>query len=158
MRKPLINLLAQFAPMQRVIAVSLLAALASGAQAVEYRSTARHGVVFYDAPADTSAKRFILSANIPLEVMSEQGDWIRVRDRDGTLSWIKKSDVSTRRFVQVNRLSDIRQSADSNSPILFKVDRNVLLERLDASNTGWINVKHRDGQTGFIRIEDVWGA
>jgi SH3-like domain-containing protein len=158
MHKPLINWQALLAPSQRVIAMSLLAALASGAQAVEYRSTARHGVIFYDTPADTSAKRFILSANIPLEVMSEQGDWVRVRDRDGTLSWIKKSDVSTRRFVQVNRLSDVRQSADSNAPTLFKVERNVLLERLDASNTGWIKIKHRDGQSGYIRIEDVWGA
>lgn len=158
MRKPLINLLAQFAPSKRVLAVSLLALLASGAQAVEYRSTARHGVIFYDAPADTATKRFILSANIPLEVMNEQGDWIRVRDRDGTLSWIKKSDVSTRRFVQANRLSDVRQAAETSSPILFKVERNVLLERLDASNTGWIKVKHAGGQTGYIRIEDVWGA
>ncbi len=138
--------------------MSLLAILASGAQAIEYRSTARHGVIFYDAPTETAAKRFILSANIPLEIMSEQGDWLRVRDRDGTLSWIKKSEVSARRFVQVNRLSNVRQSADNNSPTLFKVERNVLLERLDASNTGWINVKHRDGQTGYIRIEDVWGA
>ena len=158
MHKPLINLLAQFALGKRVVAVSLLAILASGAQAVEYRSTARHGVIFYDAPADTSDKRFILSANIPLEVMNEQGDWVRVRDRDGTLSWIKKSDVSTRRFVQVNRLSNVRQSADANSPTLFKVDRNVLLEHFDTSNTGWVKVKHRDGQTGYIRIEDVWGA
>ncbi|WP_182076276.1 SH3 domain-containing protein [Deefgea sp. CFH1-16] len=70
--------------------MSLLAILASGAQAVDYRSTARHGVIVYDAPADTASKRFILSANIPLEMLSEQGDWIRVRDRDGTLSWIKK--------------------------------------------------------------------
>lgn len=158
MRKQRTNRLAQFALSPRVIAVSLLALLTSGAHAVEYRSTARHGVIFYDAPADTSAKRFILSANIPLEVMSEQGEWVRVRDRDGTLSWIKKSDVSPRRFVQVNRLSDVRQSADALSPVVFKVDRNVLLERLDASNTGWIKVKHRDGQTGHIRIEDVWGA
>ncbi len=150
--------MARSALLSRVFAVSLLAVMASGAQAIEYRSTARHGVIFYDAPAETSAKRFILSANIPLEVMSEQGDWLRVRDRDGTLSWIKKSDVATRRFVQVNRLSDVRQAANPQSPILFKAERNLLLERIDASNTGWIKVKYRDGQTGYIRIEDVWGA
>lgn len=150
--------MARSALLSRVFAVSLLAVMASGAQAIEYRSTARHGVIFYDAPAETATKRFILSANIPLEVMSEQGDWLRVRDRDGTLSWIKKSDVATRRFVQVNRLSDVRQAANPQSPILFKVERNLLLERIDASNTGWIKVKHRDGQTGFVRIEDVWGA
>ncbi|MBM5572078.1 MULTISPECIES: SH3 domain-containing protein [Deefgea] len=158
MHKQRINRLAQFALSHRLIAVSLLAVMTSGAHAVEYRSTARHGVIFYDAPADTATKRFILSANIPLEVMNEQGDWIRVRDRDGTLSWIKKSDVSLRRFVQANRLSDVRQAADTHSPILFKVERNVLLERLDTSNTGWVKIKHRDGQTGYIRIEDVWGA
>ncbi len=149
--------MAQSALLNRVFALSLLAC-ASGAQAIDYRSTAQHGVIFYATPADTAVKRFILSANIPLEVMSEQGDWLRVRDRDGTLSWVKKSDVSTRRFVQVNRLSDVRQAANNQSPIVFKAERNLLLERIDTSNTGWIRIKHTDGQVGFIRIEDVWGA
>ena len=138
--------------------MSLLAVLASGAQAVDYRSTARHGVIVYDAPADTASKRFILSANIPLEMLSEQGDWIRVRDRDGTLSWIKKSDVVARRYVQVSRMSAVHQAANKSSATIYKVERNVLLELLDSAGSGWLKVKHRDAPAGFIRIEDVWGA
>ena len=144
--------------LQRVCVLSLLAIVANGAQALEYRSTARHGVILFDAPQDTASKRFVLSANMPLEVLSEQADWLRVRDRDGTLSWIKKSDVSPRRFVQLSRNSKIFQAANNKSHVLYSAERNVLLELQENTGAGWLKVKHRDGAIGYIRIEDVWGA
>lgn len=137
---------------------TLLAAAASSVFAIEFRSTAKHGVILYDAPVETSDKRFILSANIPLEFLAEQGNWVRIRDRDGTLAWAMKSDIRTTRFVQVNRLADVRKDANQSSTLLFKVDRNVVLELLQDMRTGWLKIKHRDGAIGYIRIEDVWGT
>ena len=142
----------------RVSVLSLLAVLASGAQALEYRSTARHGVILFDAPQETATKRFVLSANMPLEVLSEQNDWLRIRDRDGTLSWIKKADVSPRRFVQLSRSSKIYQAANNKSSVMYSAERNVLLELQENTGAGWLKVQHKDGVSGYIRIEDVWGA
>ncbi|QLG87457.1 SH3 domain-containing protein [Chitinibacter bivalviorum] len=149
MSKPLIN---------QLLIATLLVATTSSVYAIEYRSTAKHGVILYDAPVETSDKRFILSTNIPLEFLAEQGNWIRVRDRDGTLAWALKSDISTTRYVQVNRLAEVRKDANTSSTLLFKVDRNVVLELLQDTRTGWLKIKHRDGAVGYIRIEDVWGA
>jgi SH3 domain protein len=137
---------------------SLLVLLASSAFAVEYRSTSRAGVIFYDAPNETSTKRFVVSANTPVELLNDQGTWLRIRDRDGTLAWIPKADASTTRFVQVNRLANVRKEANQAAAPVFKVERNVVLELVQDLRTGWLKVKHRDGQTGYIRIEDVWGA
>lgn len=149
MSKPLIKPL---------LAATLLASLASSVFALEYRSTARNGVILYDAPQESSTKRFVLSANVPLEILAEQGNWLRVRDRDGTLAWLTKADVSTTRYVQVNRLAEVRKDAAANSTLLFKVERNVVIELLQDTRTGWLKIKHRDGAIGYIRIEDVWGA
>jgi SH3-like domain-containing protein len=149
MSKPLIKPL---------LTATLLASLASSVFALEYRSTARNGVILYDAPQESSTKRFVLSANVPLEVLAEQGNWLRVRDRDGTLAWLTKADVSTTRYVQVNRLAEVRKDAAANSALLFKVERNVVIELLQDTRTGWLKIKHRDGAIGYIRIEDVWGA
>ncbi|QLI82834.1 SH3 domain-containing protein [Chitinibacter fontanus] len=149
MSKPLIKPL---------LAATLLASLASSVFALEYRSTARNGVILYDAPQESSTKRFVLSANIPLEILAEQGNWLRVRDRDGTLAWLTKADVSSTRYVQVNRLAEVRKDAAANSALLFKVERNVVIELLQDTRTGWLKIKHRDGAIGYIRIEDVWGA
>lgn len=149
MSKPLIKPL---------LAATLLASLASSVFALEYRSTARNGVILYDTPQESSTKRFVLSANVPLEILAEQGNWLRVRDRDGTLAWLTKADVSTTRYVQVNRLAEVRKDAAANSTLLFKVERNVVIELLQDTRTGWLKIKHRDGAIGYIRIEDVWGA
>jgi SH3-like domain-containing protein len=149
MSKPLIKPL---------LAATLLASLASSVFALEYRSTVRNGVILYDAPQESSTKRFVLSANVPLEILAEQGNWLRVRDRDGTLAWLTKADVSTTRYVQVNRLAEVRKDAAANSALLFKVERNVVIELLQDTRTGWLKIKHRDGAIGYIRIEDVWGA
>ncbi|WP_410498055.1 SH3 domain-containing protein [Chitinibacter sp. S2-10] len=145
-------------PLTKPLVIAALLALASSAFAIDYRSTARNGVVLYEAPAETSTKRFILSANVPLEVLSEQGNWLRVRDRDGTLAWLAKADASTTRYLQANRLAEVRKEAKATAALLFKIDRNVLVELLQDNRNGWLKIRHRDGETGFIRIEDVWGA
>ncbi|WP_348945318.1 SH3 domain-containing protein [Chitinibacter sp. FCG-7] len=141
-----------------VLIATLLAGVASSVFAVEYRSTNRTGVILYESPSENSAKRFVLSANIPLEVLAEQGTWLRIRDRDGTLAWLAKADTSTVRYVQANRLAEVRKDANPGSALLFKVERNVLLELQQDTRTGWLKIKHRDGAMGYIRIEDVWGA
>ncbi|WP_051259079.1 SH3 domain-containing protein [Chitinibacter tainanensis] len=153
MSKPLINRAAYY------LHVGALLALAAGSvHALEYRSSARHGVILYEAPNENSTKRFVLSANIPLELIAEQGNWLRVRDRDGTLAWLAKTDASSTRYVQVSKLTEIRVAPQPQATTLFKAERNVLLQLLDNTGTGWLKVKHRDGQTGYIRIEEVWGV
>jgi hypothetical protein len=34
----------------------------------------------------------------------------------------------------------------------------VILDLLEVASGGWLRVRHRDGETGFIRVTDVWGA
>ena len=138
---------------------ALLAALASGAvHALDIRSVSRHGVVLYQAPQDSSKKLYVVSRDTPLEVLSETDTWVRVRDRDGTLAWVHKADLSTRHFVEAVRPLDVRQRADMDSPVLLHADKDVLLELIDNNHAGWLKVKHRDGVTGYVRIEEVWGA
>jgi SH3-like domain-containing protein len=52
----------------------------------------------------------------------------------------------------------VREAADDNAPIAFQVQQHVLLELLEVAGAGWLRVRHRDGQTGFIRVAQVWGA
>jgi uncharacterized protein YgiM (DUF1202 family) len=32
------------------------------------------------------------------------------------------------------------------------------LEWLETSVNGWVKVRHRDGQTGYVKITQVWGS
>jgi len=59
-------------------------------------------------------------------------------------------------LVRAN-LADVRQAADEKSPLAFQVREGVALELAEVGTSGWIRVRHRDGQTGFIRNSQVWG-
>ncbi|KPC54324.1 SH3 domain-containing protein [Amantichitinum ursilacus] len=147
-------------PTQR-LTKSLLTALllCSGAvHALDIRSAVRHGVVLYQAPQDSAQKLFVISRNTPVEVLSEADAWVRVRDRDGTLAWVHKADLSTKHIVVAIKALDVRQQADQSSPVVLHADKDVLFELVDNNRAGWLKVKHRDGATGYVRIEEVWGA
>ncbi len=100
----------------------------------------------------------MISRNTPLEVLSEADAWARVRDRDGTLAWVHKADLSNKHIVVATKALDVRQQADLSSPVVLHADKDVLFELVDNNRAGWLKVKHRDGATGFVRIEEVWGA
>ncbi|TJZ73133.1 SH3 domain-containing protein [Chitiniphilus eburneus] len=132
--------------------------VAQAATAVDFRSASRHGVLLYQQPQDAAAKLFVVSRGTPLEVLTEQGEWLRVRDRQGSLAWVKKADLSATRQVEVLRSTSVHGQADSASPVVFKAEPGLLLNLLDNARNGWLRVKHQGGQEGFIRIEEVWGA
>ncbi len=138
----------------------LLAALCMGsltAHALDFRSASRHGATLYDTPSDKARKLYVLSRATPLEVLLEQADWLRVRNQKGNIAWIKKQDTSPQRYVQVIKSGIVHKDARSNTESVFRTEPGLLLEMLTNTKTGWIKIKHRDGLTGYIRIEEVWG-
>ena len=94
--------------------------------------------------------------------MSVEG-WVKVRDINGSpLAWVEKKALGERRVVAVRvPVADVFAAADPNSRLVFKAEQNVLLELADTSyataTPGWAKVRHRDGQTGYVRISQVWG-
>ncbi|WP_028452805.1 SH3 domain-containing protein [Chitinilyticum aquatile] len=139
-----------------LLAGSLLAA--GQAHALEFRSVNRSGAIWYDAPADSGKKLFVLSQGMPVEILSEQAGWLRVRDSSGTLAWMKATDLGRQRTVQVIRSSMVLAGPQNTAAPVFKADKDLLLELQENTRNGWLKVRHRDGATGFIRIEDVWGV
>lgn len=134
-----------------------------GAQPVhasmDYYSLAENAVVMYDAPSAKSAKLFIANAHLPVEAVVNVEGWTKVRDSSGTMAWVKQSMLSTQRFVIVTvPMADVYFAADGNANVLFQATENVVMEWLDSDTPGWVHVKHRDGQTGYVRSNQVWGS
>lgn len=130
----------------------------SHAIGLDFRSVAEAGAVLYDAPSASGKKLYVVSRGYPLEVVVALENWIKVRDASGALSWIEKKGLSDQRTVLVvAQTAQVHQSPANNSPVTFKAERDVVLEMLEAGPPGWIKVKHRDGQSGFIAASEVWG-
>ena len=87
-----------------------------------------------------------------------------MRDAGGTIGWVEKRTLADRRMLVVRvPLAEVRASADDAAPLVFRAEQDVLLElaepatRRTTATPGWVKVKHRDGQTGFVRIAQVFG-
>jgi SH3-like domain-containing protein len=115
--------------------------------------------VLYDAPSNAAKKVLLLSQNYPVEVVVNLGDWLKVRDAQGSLNWVEAKQLSNKNFVMVTANSaEIRQGAAVSSSLVATVEKDVVLEVADVKlNNGWLKVKHRDGATGFILISSTWG-
>lgn len=142
------------------IGLLLLAALcSSSAWAIEYRSVLSDRTVMYDSPSQRGKKLYLASRYYPVEIIVSLEHFAKVRDVAGELAWVEKKQLSEKRTVLVNvSLADIRQAADDKSALVFQAERNVVLELLEVTGSGWLKVKHSDGVTGFVRISQVWGS
>jgi SH3-like domain-containing protein len=137
---------------------ALLVLLATPAWGLEYRSTAR-AAILYDAPSSASTRLAVVGGRVPLEVIADSGDWVKVRDANGHLSWIEKSALGDSRSVMV-RLEEciVRQQPEPDAVPVFRAARGVLLEAVgEPTALGWLQVRHVDGLSGWLRIHEVWG-
>lgn len=149
--------------MKRLLAAFLWALAAFSAAgavfAAEFRSVGRDAAVLYDAPSNKAKKRYILSQGYPVEVVVVVEDWTKVRDAEGQLTWIESKHLSGKRFLLVTApVAQIRRRADDDAPVAFEARENVLLELLEVVRGGWLRVRHRDGEQGFVKVTQVWGA
>ena len=135
-----------------------VAVVANPAFAFEFRSVSEGAAVLYDAPSAKSNKLFVISRDYPVEVLVPVEGWSKVRDASGKLAWIETKSLSDKRTILVNvELAEIRQTPDAAAPIVFQAQQSVVLELVEFSVPGWIKVHHRDGQSGFLKIDQVWG-
>ncbi len=141
-------------------ALALLAlALAGLAGAAEFRSVGAQPAILYDAPSVRADRLFVASRYYPLEVLVKLDLWTKVRDANGEVAWVENSALGARATAVVSApVADVHAAPDTRSPLVFEAYRSVLLDVLAPAADGWVRVRHRDGQEGYVRVSQVWGA
>jgi SH3-like domain-containing protein len=150
--------------MKLLYSTSLLVVLAlifgaGPARAVEYVSVSESSAILYDAPSTHAKKLFVVNRYMPLEQVVTLESWVKVRDRSGGLYWVEKRALSSKRYVfALLPLVNVRAAPKSGSALLFQVRQQVALEYIDSTGSGWIRVRHQDGNMGYVRRAEVWGG
>jgi SH3-like domain-containing protein len=143
--------------MSRLVLLFMLLA-AQAASAGEFRSVADPVALMYDAPSVKANKLFVASRYYPVEIIVNVDNWVKVRDAAGELAWVERKALSEKRtVVVVAALADVRQKAEDGAALAFQARQGVALEIAELSAGPWVKVRHRDGQTGFVRSNQVWG-
>lgn len=134
-----------------------LALAAAGAAASDYRSLAEPAIL-YDAPSRQGKPLFVIQRYTPVETVVNIDRWVKVREPAGSLLWLERRQLSDKRTVIITAArADIRQKPEPSAPLAFEASKDVVLELSDKPADGWVKVKHRDGTSGFIRVNQVWG-
>ena len=139
--------------------------VAGGATAADYRTTAEAPTLLYDAPSTKARPLFVYGRDVPLEVVVAVEGWTKVRDVGGAFGWIPNKSLSDKRALLVRvPVADVRANPDEAAPVVFRADQNVLLDLGESatspgttSTPGWVKVRHRDGQSGYVRVNQVFG-
>lgn len=144
---------------QALLLASLLMIHGHAVAALEFFSIADSAVIMYDAPSLKAGKVFVASRHLPVEAIVKVEGWVKVRDSGGGLAWVEEKTLSNKRYVIVTApQAEAYQAADVSSPLLFEAQKNVVMEWLEPAVNGWIKVRHRDGQSGYVRTHQVWGS
>ena len=137
--------------------LSLWAGISLPAAAIEYR-TVDSPAILYDAPSQRGIKQFVIHRDTPVEIVVSLEGWAKVRDAEGSLAWIERKHLATRRTVIVRAdQADVLKKSEESAPLAFAAEKNVSLEYLETLPGGWVKVRHRDGPEGFVRAAQIWG-
>lgn len=143
----------------RLFFVGLFVLLGSAQAAnVEFKSVGPAPAVMYDVPSQKGRKISIAPPGMPVEIVLANGEWSRVRDVSGELSWMESRALTNQRNLIVEAArATVRSTASDTGAAVFTASKGVLLELAEPIASSWIKVKHRDGETGFIKASEVWG-
>ena len=145
--------------MKARLAALLLAFAAGPVAAAEFRCVGERAAILYDAPSARADRLFAVSRFYPFEVLVRLDQWTKVRDANGEVGWIENRALGDRRTVVVTvPLADVHASASAESPLVFEAYKQVVLDVVEPPADGWVKVRHRDGQEGYVRVAQVWGA
>ena len=143
--------------MKRLLPLLIVACVSLPASAIEYRSV-NAATVLYDVQSQQGKKLFVIKRDTPVEVVVSLEGWSKVRDAQGGLAWIDKKYLAEKRtLIVIADRAVVRQKAEDEAPMVFEAEKNVALEYVEPATGGWVKVRHRDGASGFVRANQVWG-
>jgi SH3-like domain-containing protein len=143
---------------RQAVAAFALIGVAAPALALDYRSVEAPAAILYDSPSQKGKKLYLIRAQTPVEVVLRLEGFVKVRDAEGTLAWIDTRDLGERRTLIVTApVAEIRQADKPEAPLLVTLEKWVVVDFVEMAAPGWAKVRHRDGATGFVRANQVWG-
>ena len=92
----------------------------------------------------------------PIVVLKKLGSWINFRDFEGDEGWIHTSLVRKKpTVITTKNKCNVRTGPGTNHEVVFTVENGIPFLIIDRQKS-WIQIKHADGDRGWIHKSLVW--
>lgn len=92
----------------------------------------------------------------PVSIIKKSGNWYFFKDFEGDEGWIHNSLVNKISSVITNKVKcNIRSGPGLKYKILFSVDNGIPFKVIKKKGS-WINIRHADGDSGWIHKSLIW--
>ncbi len=149
--------------MQALLAVGCFFLLGSQpALGAEMVAIAGEDINMRSAPGIDQPVEWKLGSGYPLEVVSKKGEWLQVKDFEGSTGWVhrKTTQKTPHVIVRANRGTEeqinVRSEPNTRAEVVAKANYGVVFKVVGTQGT-WIRVEHAQGVSGWIEGSLVWG-
>lgn len=120
-------------------------------------SVARDEINMRTGPGTKYESRWMLSRGYPLQTISRQGDWLKVRDFEKDEGWVfRPLTGNTPHVVVTSTTANIRSGPGTNQRRVGRAEYGEVL-RSHAKRGGWVQVSQQGGVKGWVARQLVWG-
>ncbi|MCI5132247.1 MAG: peptide-binding protein [Candidatus Electrothrix sp. EH2] len=139
----------------------LLSSLTAGSVMARMVAVKNNNVNMRSGPSLKKKVLWKLGTGFPLKVTKKKGDWLQVKDFEGSVGWVHKNTVNRTGHMIVKAQKknkgkiNIRHKPDTGSKIVAKAYYGVVFTTL-GQKKGWVKVRHKN-VTGWIKRSLLWG-
>ena len=149
---------------QTLLTVAALCCLLFSPAAVlaEMVAIAGEDVNMRSGPGTKNEVLWKMGTGFPLEVVKRSGDWLQVKDFEGSTGWVQKSPINTTQHVVVrankgtDKTINVRSEPSRKAGVVAQAKYGVVFKKL-AKKGDWVQVEHDEGVTGWIESSLLWG-
>lgn len=144
------------------VVLVMLLRLVDIATAADMASIAEDDCNMRSGPGTEHAVVWKLDSGFPVEIITTKGEWLQIRDFEGSSGWVHRKTVgrAPHMIVRANKGTEqqinVRMEPDTNGTIVAKASYGVVFKTLEKKD-GWVKVEHDQGVTGWVDGRLLWG-
>jgi SH3-like domain-containing protein len=130
--------------------------------AAEMASIAGEDISMRSGPGTEHAIVWTIGSGFPVEIVSSKGEWLQVKDFEGSTGWVLKKTTQKipHMIVKANKGTDqqinVRSEPNTEGKIVAKANYGVVFKTLEKKD-GWVKVEHGQGVSGWVDSRLLWG-
>ena len=144
------------------LSVAVFLLCRAGGAFAEMASIASEDVGMRSGPGTQHEVLWKLGSGFPVEVIKNNGEWLQIKDFEGTTGWIKKNVTQKTPYMIVKANKDSKKQVEvhgepnEKGKVVATASYGVVFKTLEKKGS-WVKVEHGQGVTGWLESNLLWG-